>query len=165
MNPPPEQEDFLRQSRGEGERAKGDGTFGKGPEGNLVRRLGDVEGVMQDDGEQSDEEAPPPRYARHAKSEGKEDRECRREEKGMAEKGSSSPSRESKRLSADIGGVRKENGEEGPEFQECGVRGTYRTFRFLRTRDHGGRKPDESVSENGNGVPPRWRNNAPESSL
>jgi len=30
--------------------------------------------------------------ARHAKSKAKENRECRREEKGMAEKGSSSPS-------------------------------------------------------------------------
>jgi hypothetical protein len=45
------------------------------------------------------------------------------------------------------------------------VRGTYRSFRFLRMRDHGGCKPDESVSENGNGVPPGWRNNAPESLL
>ena len=158
QEPPSEQEDFLQHSRGDGEGAQGDGTVGKGPEGNLVRRLGDVEGVMHNDGEQSDEESSSPRDARHAKSKAKENRECRREEKGMAEKGSSSPSRELKRLSADIGGVCEENGEEGPEFQECGVRGRYRSFRLLRTRDHCGRKPDESVSENGNGVPPSWRN-------
>ena len=151
---PPEQKDLHEHPRGKRKGAQRHGMLGKWPERNPVRGLGNVEDVVHDDRKKGDEEYSSKWNSRNSQCKSHEEREGRREEKGVTEKVCRIPPCGKEYLPADIRGVRQEDGEGPPITVNDRPEGSFLSFRFRRPRNHGRRKSEQCVPDDGNGVPP-----------
>ena len=144
-----EEENLFDQSGRYVENIRTDGLDGKWPERHLVRCLEYVQNVVQDNGEHREEESAQRRNTGRKQRNGAEGGERYDKKEGVAEQPRRTPSRELKRLCADIRGVRKEDGKGGPKFPDGNRGRMLRLPGFWGTQGIGSCKPDESVSEDG----------------